>query len=166
MKYSNKHLQNRALSAEEIELVEWFKEDFYWYNELKALQSLQERDLELVQRMGDLDGTIREQITDAENKIADYSRKITNRRRYKRELFAALDTDVKTIMEMRYLSYCTWEDIANNLECSYQSVLRKHNKGIVLLNIILGGKEKRNDRQTFYDTISTENEKEQSKDSD
>lgn len=139
---SLKHIKSRPLTNEESELMKWFKEDFYWYNEVKALRALQERDAELIKRMGDLDGDIKKQIDETEGKITELTRKITSRRKYKRELFAAMQTDVRTVMEMRYLSYCTFEEISENLEYSYQSVLRKHNKGIILLNIILGGKEK------------------------
>ena len=139
---SLKHIKSRPLTNEEAELMKWFKEDFYWYNEVKALRALQERDAELIKRMGDLDGDIKKQIDETEGKITELTRKITSRRKYKRELFAAMQTDVRTVMEMRYLSYCTFEEISENLEYSYQSVLRKHNKGIILLNIILGGKEK------------------------
>lgn len=140
MKSTAKHIKPRPLTAEETDLVNWFKEDFFWYNEVKTLTALQERDLELIKRMGDINDEIITQVNEAKGKADELTAKITARRKYKRELFAALSIDVKSVLEMRYLCYSTFEEIAESLEYSYQSVVRKHNKGIILLNIILGGK--------------------------
>lgn len=153
------------MSEEERELIAFFNEDFHWFNAIKAQVALQNKDMELISTFGDAGDELLSQVNDANAGIEQYRKRLIERRKYKKSLFASMPSDLKTVLEMRYLCYMTFDAIAAALNYNTSTVFRKHNKAILLLTIILGG-WKNEQRTTLYDSIRAKVEKEQSENTD
>jgi DNA-directed RNA polymerase specialized sigma subunit len=155
----------QKLTDEERELIAFFNEDFHWFNAIKAQVALQNKDIELINTFGDKEDDLISQVNDVNEGIEQYRKRLIERRKYKKSLFASLSPDLKAVLEMRYLCYMTFEAIAAALNYNTSTVFRKHKKAILLLTIILGGwKNERN--TTLHDTIRAKIEEEQSENSD
>ena len=155
----------QKLTDEERELIAFFNEDFHWFNAIKAQVAMQNTDMELINTFGDKEDDLLSQVNDVNAGIEQYRKRLIERRKYKKSLFASMPPDLKAVLEMRYLCYMTFEAIATALNYNTSTVFRKHKKAILLLTIILGGwKDERN--TSLYSAIRAKVKEKQSENSD
>ena len=48
------------------------------------------------------------------------------------------DREVRMVLELRYMDYCTWTDIARKLDMSERKVYRLHRRGLKAVNVPQG----------------------------
>ncbi len=118
----------------EREMSVYLNEDFHAYKQIKALQSIQATDFELIEVLGDNNDEIVAHSNTYENKIQTLKAFIIRRRDKKEKMFMKLPSDIRVVMDMHYLAYKTLEEIAEELNYHVSSVKRKHITGLELLS--------------------------------
>ena len=131
-------MQIRRLTMPEREMSVWLNEDYHAYNKIKALESLQDTNIELIKTFGDQNDELLMQTNKQVEMIADLKDFIIERRKKKEMMFDKLSDELQEVMIMHYLSYLTFEEISERLSYHVSSVKRKH---ILALEILCKGSE-------------------------
>lgn len=123
-------MQLRKMTMHERELTVFLNEDYHAYNEVKALTSVQNTNFQLIADLGDAYDELLAQINTYDEKITKLKALIMERRLWKEKCFADMPEGVRSVMEMHYLSYMTFEKIAEELSYHVSSVKRAHLSGL------------------------------------
>lgn len=126
-------MQIRKLTMQEREMSAWLNEDYHAYNKIKALESLQSTNLEMIKEFGDKNDELIIQANSQQKMIDELKDFIIMRRQKKEKMFEKLSDELQEVMIMHYLSYLTFEEISERLNYHVSSVKRKHIYGLEIL---------------------------------
>lgn len=123
-------MQLRKMTMEEREMSAYLNEDYHAYNEVKAMTSVQKTNFELISAIGDKNDELVAQINTYDAKIKELNEFIVQRRAMKDDAFSGMPESIRSVMQMHYLSYMTFEQIAEELSYHVSSVKRNHIAGL------------------------------------
>lgn len=123
-------MQLRKMTMQERELTVYLNEDYHAYNQVKALTSVQKTNFQLIADLGDSNDELLAQINTYDDRIVKLKELIMERRIMKEDMFREMNENIKSVMQMHYLSYMTFEEIAEELHYHVSTVKRAHLSGL------------------------------------
>ena len=144
------------MTIEQLEKISWLNRAFQIENKVESLEALVEHDRERAQRItancnsddkgkstGGKNNSVYNSLMILAETEEKYHEALNEYNIVRKEIEAAIesmhDNELETIMRHRYLTYKTWEQIAEAMDCSRMTVHRKHLKSLdkMLLNVTL-----------------------------
>ena len=137
---------NRQQVAAKHFLMKAYRVDIRINNKLEQIMALNELAKKTSATISDMPGNPNRNLHKMEDIIArvmdmqtDLKSEMLRLVDMKKEVTEAIskveDPELQTLLELRYLSYCTWEEIAGDLNCGIDNAFKLHRKALDMIQV-------------------------------
>lgn len=142
------------MTASEVKIKEWLSRGYMIDKEISMLKREKQKTLEAcIKRRGAGERVQTSKMNETEDRFIDYAeysemldKAIAERTRIKAEILRAVsgvnDSNLRVLLEMRYLKFYSWEQIAECMGYDVRHIYRLHKRALELMRKILEGSAK------------------------